>query len=367
MRSKEYDVIIVGAGPAGSAAAIRLANLNPELAARTLILEKAIFPRLKLCAGGVTKHADDLLSRLGVSIDAPSFPVHAIRFVFEELQFTLPWRNAFRVVRREEFDTLLAHSARARGIELCEGEAVRDLTCDDTGVNIVTDCSEYRARVVIGADGANSLVRRKLGLVRWDRISRLLEVLAPVDDRRTFEFTESTAVFDFTPILRGVQGYLWRFPSFKQGIPIMNVGVYDGRVHPSRPLAELKPVLDEGIQASGCSQADIHLMGHPERWFDPQSAHSVPNVVLAGDAAGVEPLLGEGISHALDFGIIAADNVVDAFARGDFSFTDYNRRVTGSALGRRLRLKRAVARFCYGDHPRWRYRLGWRVCKAILG
>ena len=148
---------------------------------------------------------------------------------------------------------------------------------------------------------------------------------------------------------------------------MLNVGIYDGRVHPERKLAELKPILDESMRARGLSLSDVHLMGHPERWFDPHSVHSVPRIVMAGDAAGVEPLLGEGISHALDFGIIAADAVADAFARGDFSFHDYGRRVSRSALGRQLWLKRAIARFCYGQHPRWRYRLGWQMCKAFFG
>jgi geranylgeranyl reductase family protein len=367
MSSKEYDVIIVGAGPAGSAAAIRLANRNPDLAARAVMLEKEVFPRMKLCAGGVTQHADDLLEQLGVQIETPSFPVHAFRFIFEDLTFTLPWRNALRVVRREEFDTVLARGARARGIELCEGEKVRDLFCDERGVTVLTEQAEFRARVVIGADGANSVVRRKLGLARWDRVSRLLEVLAPADAARTLEFTENTAVLDFTPVLRGVQGYVWHFPSVKQGVPTMNVGVYDGRVHPERRLAELKPVLEQGLRSAGLNPAEVHLMGHPERWYDSRSPHSIPRVVMAGDAAGVEPLLGEGISHALNFGILAADAVLDAFDRKDFAFRNYNRRLSRSALGRRLWLKRAVARFCYAEHPRWRYRLGWRICKAIFG
>lgn len=363
----EYDAIIVGAGPAGSAAAIRMANLGPKVASRTLILEKCVFPRTKLCAGGVTQHADDLLHSLGVQIETPSFPVHAIRFVFEELNFTLRWPKAFRVVRREEFDTALARKAQSLGIELHEGEGVSDFVKDESGVTVTTGRSEYRARVVIGADGANSIVRRKLGLVRWDRISRLLEVLAPADDGTSPEFVGNTAVLDFTPILRGVQGYAWHFPSVKQGVPTMNIGVYDGRVHPDRPLAELRPIIDSELRGAGMEPSEVKLMGHPERWFDSRARHSVPHVVLAGDSAGVEPLLGEGISHALEFGILAADAVLDAFRRNDFAFCDYGKTIARSGLGRRLWLKRTVARFCYGKHPRWRYRLGWHLCKAILG
>lgn len=100
----EYDIIIVGAGPAGSAAAIQIANRNPDLARRTLVIEKATFPRPKLCGGGVTTHADALLAQLRVRPAVSSFPIHAIKFVYDDLSFTFRWKNIFRVVRREEFD-----------------------------------------------------------------------------------------------------------------------------------------------------------------------------------------------------------------------------------------------------------------------
>ncbi len=364
---KEYDIIIVGAGPAGSAAAIQIANRNPRLAARTLILEKSVFPRAKLCAGGVTQHADDLLGYLGVCVDTPSVPVNAIRFVFEELEFTLNWPKAFRVVRREEFDTALARSAQTHGVELLEGEPVRDLKRDETGITVVTPHAEYRARAVIGADGANSVVRQRLGLARWDRISRLLEILTPADATQAPEFMKSTAVFDFTPILRGVQGYTWDFPSIKQGVPMVNRGLFDARVHPRRPQANLKPVFDTSLRQRGVDPAATRLMGHPERWFDSRVPHSAPRIVLAGDAAGVEPLLGEGISHALNFGVLAAEAVLDAFRRDDFSFVSYSRMVSRSALGRRLWLKRLAAQLFYGRRSRWQLRLAWRVCQVVLG
>jgi menaquinone-9 beta-reductase len=363
---KEYDIVIVGAGPAGSAAALRLANQNPALAARTVLLDKSTFPRLKLCAGGLTRHADDLLKRLAVQPDVPSFPVHAVSLVFQDLEFTIPWRNAFRVVRREEFDTALVRAVQARGVEVRQGEAVRDLLRDETGVTVVTSRGEYRAPVVIGADGANSIVRQKLGLVRADRISRVLEILTPVDTARAPEFVEHTARFDFTPLLAGVQGYVWDFPSLKQGVPTMNRGLFDARVRPDRPRAELKPVFEVELKERDVNLAEEHLMGHPERWFDARVPHSVPRIVLAGDAAGAEPLLGEGISHALNFGLIAADAVMAALARNDFSFRDYDRRVAGSALGRRLRAKHFLAHFFYGNRARWQYRLAWRVSQLIF-
>ncbi|MCI0477878.1 MAG: FAD-binding protein, partial [Anaerolineales bacterium] len=141
----DYDILIVGAGPAGCAAAIQIANKNPDLARRTLVIEKAVFPRHKLCGGGVTTHADNLLKRLRVHLDVPSFPIHAIKFVYDDLAFTFRMRNIFRVVRREEFDAALARCVRERGVALREGEAVVDLARDGAGVSVQTKDGSYRA------------------------------------------------------------------------------------------------------------------------------------------------------------------------------------------------------------------------------
>lgn len=361
----EYAIVIVGAGPAGCAAAIHLANTHPAWARRTLVIDKAVFPRHKLCGGGVTTHADDLLHRLRAQIDVPSFPIHAIKFVYADLQFTFRRQNIFRVVRREEFDAALVRVARERGIEIREGEPLVELERDAAGVNVQTKQSTLRANIVIGADGANSVVRQKLGLVRWDRISRLMEILTPIDPTRAPEFIDHTAVFDFSPVARGVQGYYWDFPSFKQGTPMMNRGLFDSRVQPGFPYAQLKPVFESML---GKRAVTIHhLQGHPERWFEPFTKHSAPRVLLAGDAAGAEPLFGEGISHALDFGRRAADEAMRALHRNDFSFADYERRVALSALGRRLWFKHTVAWVAYGGFGKNFGRLAWMIFRAMFG
>ncbi len=364
---KEYDIIIVGAGPAGSAAAIQIANHAPEVAQRTLVLEKGVFPRHKLCGGGVTTHADALLAQLGVSLDVWSFPIHAVRILYEDIAFTIPWPKIFRVVRREEFDTALARCAQQRGVELRQGEALVDFARDEQGVTVQTRQGEYRARVVIGADGANSVVRTKLGLVRWDRVSRLLEILTPVDATRTHEFIEHTAVFDFTPIGRGIQGYYWDFPSSRQGLAAMNRGIFDSRVHPERARPSLKPVLQELLAKRKVKWDGSALEGHPERWYDPWVKHSAPHILLAGDAAGTEPFMGEGISHALDFGRMAANAALSALRRDDYMFSDYERRVMWSALGRRLNFKRTLAHFVYGPESRWLHRLFFGTMRVMFG
>ncbi len=362
-----YDVIIVGGGPCGSSAAIRLAQRAPQLAARSLLIDKAIFPRKKLCGGGVTQHGWDLLRALDVTVQVPMFPIHHMRLIYDDLEATFHWRNLFRIVQRDEFDAALLNVAKTRGMEIRQGVTVREVVRDTDGVTLVTNGGELRARVVIAADGANSLVRQKLGLVRSDRISRLMEILTPVEDtERAPEFVNHTAVFDFTPIAKKVQGYYWDFPSYKNGAAVMNRGLFDARVRNDRPRAELKPVLSEKLLQRDLGIGDWKLQGHPERWFDPNEQHSAPRIVLAGDAAGTEPWLGEGISHAIDFGTRAADYVVNAFAKNDFSFADYSATISKSRLGQRLRLKKFIAHYIYGNRGEWFYRTGWRMLQLGL-
>lgn len=363
----KHDIIIVGGGPAGAAAAIRLAQRAPHLAARSLLIDRAVFPRKKLCGGGVTQHAWDLLRDLDVKLDVPMFPIHHMRLIYGDLEATFHWRNLFRIVQRDEFDTALLNVARERGVETRQGIVVRDVKRDDDVVTLLTDQEPLCARVVIAADGANSVIRQKLGLVRSDRKSRLMEILTPVENAAgSFEFTNHTAVFDFTPIGKNVQGYYWDFPSYRSGGAVMNRGLFDSRVRSDRPRAELKPILQDEFRARGLELGDWKLEGHPERWFDPDEKHSVPRIVLAGDAAGTEPWLGEGISHALDFGMRASDYCIDAFRRQDFSFSNYSKTISTSRLGWRLRFKKFVAHYIYGNRGDWFYRTGWRMLQLGL-
>ena len=334
---EQRDIVIVGGGPAGSGTALALQKAAPELAARALILDRAEFPRDKTCAGGLIPMTLGLLESVDLSLSVPAVRVDHARVeaggggAIEVAAGGCCW-----VIRRREFDDMLLSAARDRGTEVRTGVRVRGAERRGDVIRLDTSDGPIDARAVVAADGAGSLLRRRLVDPDEGWVARAIMCDVPIAGDVAPDIYE----FDFRDVPDGLAGYAWSFPCWIDGRPHWNVGAYSVR---RRGEGErLAGILD------GRSGGIADRKAHPIRLYEAGRPLAAPGVLLVGDAAGVDPLLGEGISFALEYGQMAARELQEGFLAGDLRFSRYQARVAGSPLGKKLRRLALAARLFYG-------------------
>ena len=304
MSDETWDLIVVGGGPAGSAAALAAVNARPG--ARVLLLDRADFPRDKACGDGIAAHGRDELAKLGVgdliADYTPSTRLSVVSPGGATVSATAARPN--HVVPRKVFDARLVDAARARGVEV-RRHRVKELSyVRDT---VVVD--GLVARAVVAADGANSTVRRLLHVpaVRPKHVALAVRGYAdlPADSPR------SDGAQFIAMQKAGWPAYAWSFPI---GDGTANVGFGMLLPHLQETGRPGKEVLHGRLAALLPDLPARELIAHhlplsPGRPGVPGRGR----VLLAGDAASlVNPLTGEGIYYALVSGRLAGEAAVTA-------------------------------------------------------
>jgi geranylgeranyl reductase family protein len=322
---EHWDVVVVGAGPAGAASALAARRADPG--ARVLLLDRADFPRDKVCGDGIAPEALDVLAGLGIDVAAltagypavPRLRLHGPRGGTVERAM----RRPAYVVPREVLDARLVAEARAAGAEL-RRHTVRRVTPDGDAVDVD---GLLRAGVVVGADGAESVVRRALGARpnRPDRLAVALRGYAP-------EPPGQAGVQVIATTAQRWPAYAWSFPV---GDGRANVG-YGELVSGE---ATRQGLLD-GLHALLPGIAPEGLRAHRLPLSTQRPRQPAGRVLLAGDAASlINPLTGEGIFYAVLSGSLAGRAALRGSAAGDA-----HRRLLARRLGRHLLSSSAASR-----------------------
>lgn len=289
-----YDAIVVGAGPSGSTSARLLADEG----ASVLMLDRKAFPRDKPCGGGVTLRAAavpgiDLSPIIEQTIYGARFSLRMGPSFDRRFDKPLTY-----MTQRKRLDAYLAECAAEAGAAFHDDEPVREVeTCDSGAITVRTSRDAYTSRVLIGADGANGLVGKAVGLRRDAEEAVAFEGNVAATDRMLDDWREYVGM----DLGDTAGGYGWVFPKGDH----LNVGVgswkYAGFT--LRPkLARLSRRYDFDADALE------NLRGHHLPVRRPGTPIARGRVAVVGDAAGlVDPLSGEGIHMAFASARLAAD------------------------------------------------------------
>lgn len=295
-----YDVIVVGAGPAGSTVSRKCAEKDLE----TLVLDKQSFPREKLCGGAVSERTLKLLD-----FDIPEEVINQgcngarVHFQGETVEVEKDYRLGL-LVSREKFDSFLLKKAKNKGAEVKDGERVLNITDKGSHVLVKTDKEVYRSKIVVGADGVDSTVARE---VLGEEISEEYFKLALENrvEEVKFQDKKCDGIIDvFFGDIDG--GYGWVFPH--RDFFSVGIGSYEDKM--KKPLKRQESFLKN-------LNLDVpdDFRGHRLPVGGQGRKKVSGRTMLVGDAAGlVDPLTGEGIYYAIKSGKMCGETIGKAFS-----------------------------------------------------
>jgi len=291
----DFDVVIIGSGPAGGMAAVECAKAG----LKTALLEKVSLPRRKVCAGGVVKRAINLLP------DDLDYPVESICDTIElrahgiEKTFRSQSEGLVTMVSRTDFDYAIVQYAEKKGAQILDRTEVKSVIPHDDYVEIITTDRSYRSSYLILAEGANARIANSF----WNDDRVLVpalesEILLPPGKLAEYQ---GVARFDFDVIS---SGYTWVFP--KKDHVSVGIGGF------SNKKAQLNKLFDSYKQQVGLTAEyeERNRKGYIIPIKPRQQPYMKQRMILVGDAAGfADPVTAEGFTYALKSGIEAGKAV----------------------------------------------------------
>lgn len=331
-----FDVVICGAGPAGATVAKDLAQAGLKV----LLCEKDKLPRYKPCGGGLTKKAWGELPLGWESLVEDA--AHRVIFYHREKQplevtFEVP---VVKLIMRDRLDFFLVEKASAAGAEVRDGFKVERVVEEGGKVKVYAGRESFEARVIIGADGARSLIARQLPFRPSRALGVALECELPVPEEVVDRYRHSL-VLSYGNINGG---YAWVFP--KAGHLSVGIGSFNRRVKDLKFLFQkfcqrLDLPLPSGVRYRGAILPSV---------IPGEVSLNTSNGLLVGDAAGlVDPFSGEGLYYALRSARLAAAAVL-SFFHGNGGLKEYSEAVVSQLLPPLCHAHR-IARVVYAFTP----------------
>ncbi len=325
-----YDVVILGAGPAGTSCALKLAQSNLKVA----LIDKGVFPRDKICGDALSWDVYNQLSDLSNNLES-SFskmstkaPTQGLRVITEEEdQFFIPFRykgdvKEMHICKRIDFDHLLFEQVKdQKNIHIHENFTAKKVNVNQDGVTIQGKERNINGKILVGADGAHSIVAKQLMNRKLERdhysagLRVYYENIKPIDEHASMEFY---ILNDLLP------GYLWIFP-LPNNTANVGLGVLSSIV--TEKKLNLKEILQQAIDSNPALKDRFKnaipsesIKGHGLTLGSKRRPISGERFLLLGDAASlIDPLSGEGIGNAIRSGRVAAKHLINCFSSNNFS------------------------------------------------
>ncbi|MBM3205781.1 geranylgeranyl reductase family protein [Candidatus Shapirobacteria bacterium] len=313
MEDKIYEIAVVGAGPAGSFLSYLLAKAKIKV----VFIDKDIFPREKVCAGGLTPRALEILP----------FSLNPV-LEKEISSFRLIYKNSHDLIKkypkplvytvnRARFDYFLVKKAQKAGAIFSPGHEVKKISEKASFFQIQAGQKTLKAKIIVGADGANSFVAKMFNL-KSEMIDIGLQYEIPYQHKKDIQVI--TLGWGLIP-----HSYSWVFPNNQ----FLAVGVGG----PKKLGKKLKTYLDDWLKLLNLKKNHSPLKGHPMKHRLKKTPLVKENIVLIGDAAGLnDPLTGEGIFYAFKSAQMVAFHLQDYLTGNEKALKNYEQEINNKIL-----------------------------------